>query len=312
MEGMEGMQIEDMQIGDMQIGDIQVEDYVIGGTAAEGKLRFFLSNTTELVKKARELHNMSAIASVALGRTLTAAVLMSKTLKGQNDKITIQIKGNGPIGGIIATCDSNSNVKGYVHNPQVENCLNNEGKLDVANAVGKPGFLNVIKDLGLKEPYVGNVKLVSGEIAEDLSYYYYYSEQIPSIVSLGVLIGADESIINAGGFFIQVMPGADDEIITALENRICCLPPVTSFISYEEKKEAVEILLCGLNPKITQEGTCNYVCNCSRERMEAGLISIGKEEIQSIIDEQHEAELQCHFCNGKYHFSEDDLKALIK
>lgn len=288
-----------------------MQDYIISATAAKGKLRVFFANTTNMVQEASTMHNLSAIASVALGRTLTAAALMSKTLKGEKDIITIQIKGSGPIEGIIVVTDSKSNVKGYVYNPQVDNVFTEDGKFDVGSVVGKPGYLNVIKDIGLKEPYVGYVNLVSGEIAEDLSCYYYYSEQIPTIVSLGVHVDPDESVKSSGGFFVQVMPDADDKIIDDLEKRIKDIPPVSELLKHENSEEILNIILEGLDPKITDKGQCRYKCNCSRERMEAGLISLGKDEITAIIDEQHNAELVCHFCNSKYQFSEHELKEIV-
>ncbi|MDP4181300.1 MAG: Hsp33 family molecular chaperone HslO [Bacillota bacterium] len=288
-----------------------MQDYIVSGTAADGTLRYFLTNTTKTVREAREKHNLTAVASAALGRTLTAAALMSKTLKGENDILTIQIKGSGPIGSIVVVSDSKANVRGYVSNPQVENRFNSQGKLDVAGVVGKPGYLNIIKDLGMKEPYIGNVSLVSGEIAEDLSCYFYYSEQIPTIVALGVLVGKDEDIINAGGYFVQVMPGADEKIISELENRINKIPPISKLLDYENTQDILDIILEGLNPKVNEMSECNYICNCSRERMEAGIISLGRDEIFDIINEQQNAELVCQFCNNKYQFTEDQLRSLV-
>ncbi|KNY27341.1 Hsp33 family molecular chaperone HslO [Pseudobacteroides cellulosolvens] len=289
-----------------------MQDYIISGTAAEGKLRVFLANTTDMAREASTVHNLSAIASVALGRTLTAAALMSKTLKGEKDIITIQIKGSGPIGGIIVVTDSKSNVRGYAYNPQVDNIFTEDGKLDVGSVVGKPGYLNIIKDLGLKEPYVGYVNLVSGEIAEDLSCYFYYSEQIPTIVSLGVQVDSDESVKSSGGFFVQVMPDADEKIIDDLEERIKTIPAVSELLKNESPEDILSIILEGLDPKVTNKGQCKYQCNCSRERMEAGLISLGKDEITALINEQHDAELVCHFCNNKYQFTEQELKEIVE
>ncbi|HEY9061905.1 MAG TPA: Hsp33 family molecular chaperone HslO [Pseudobacteroides sp.] len=289
-----------------------MQDYIISGTAADGKLRVFMADTTDMVREASRVHNLTAIASVALGRTLTAAALMSKTLKGEKDIITIQVKGSGPIEGIVVVADSKSNVRGYVYNPQVDNIFTDEGRLDIASAVGKPGYLNIIKDLGLKEPYVGYVNLVSGEIAEDLSCYFYYSEQIPTIVSLGVQVDSDESIINSGGFFIQVMPDADEGIIDDLEKRIKTIPPVSELLKNEKAEDILNVILEGLSPKVTEMGQCKYLCNCSRDRMEAGLVSLGKDEINDIINEQHHAELVCHFCNEKYQFTEQDLKDIVE
>jgi molecular chaperone Hsp33 len=290
-----------------------MEDYIVSATAADGLVRAVAAVTTNMVREAKTIHNLSAVASTALGRTLTAAALMSKSLKGEKNTLTIQIKGNGPLGGIIVVSDAKANVRGYVNNPDLPTELNSEGKLDVSGAVGKEGYVNVIKDLGLKEPYIGYVRLVSGEIAEDMAQYFYDSEQIPSVVSLGVYLDKDESIIDAGGFIIQLMPGATEDIITELENKISTLPPVTILLSEGKNPEYVlETVLGGMNLKIAEKSPCGYLCNCSRDRMESNLISLGEEEILDIIEEQHEAELHCHFCNRKYHFTEENLRSLLK
>ncbi len=288
-------------------------DYIIRATAAGGTVRAFVATTTNMVESARITHGLSSVASAALGRTLTAAALMSKELKGEKDTVTLQIKGDGPLGGIVTVTDANSNVRGYVNNPKVYLPLNEEGKLDVANAVGSHGYLNVIKDFGLKEPYIGFVNLVSGEIAEDLTYYFAHSEQVPSAVSLGVLVDADESVMYAGGFIIQLMPGAGDDIIDYIESTIRCIPSITEMLSYGEIPETIlEIIFGEKDLKILEKTAINYVCNCSREKMERNLISLGVKEIQSIIDEQGTAELVCHFCNTEYRFNESELKALVK
>ncbi len=290
-----------------------MEDYIVSATAAGGTIRALAAVTTNTVKEAKEIHSLSIVASAALGRTLTAGGLMSKLLKGEKDRLTIQIRGNGPLGGIIVVSDSDANLRGYVYNPNVEYELNSSGKLDVSAAVGREGYVNVIKDLGLKEPYIGYVKLVSGEIAEDMAYYFYYSEQVPYVVSLGVFINPDESISTSGGFIIQVMPGAEDGIITELEKRISSIAPVTKLLTEGNTPESIlQMVFEGLDLKIHDKSPCRYVCNCSRERMEANLISLGKKEILDIVNEQHEAELCCHFCNKKYNFSEKELMALIE
>jgi molecular chaperone Hsp33 len=239
---------------------------------------------------------------------MTAAALMSAFLKGAKDTITIQIKGDGPLGGIIVVSDSQSNVRGYVHNPSVYLPLNSEGKLDVAGAVGKNGYLNVIKDMGLKEPYIGYVNLISGEIGEDLAYYFASSEQTPTVVSLGVLVDSDESIINAGGYIIQLLPGADEALINYIENTIRSIPSITKLLSYGETPESIlEIIFGEKDLNITERVECRFKCNCSRERMERNLLSLGSKEIGEIIDDQQGAELHCHFCNKKYQFSDQDL-----
>lgn len=290
-----------------------MEDYIIRAIAAGGTVRAFSAVTTNIVREARETHELSPIASAALGRTLTAAAIMSRLLEGARDTLTIQIKGEGPLGGIVVVSDSESNVRGYVYNPQVYLPLNEKGKFDVSGAIGKNGYLNVIRDLGLKEPYIGYVNLASGEIGDDIAYYYAFSEQIPSVVSLGVLIDKDESILNAGGFIIQLMPGADDEIIGFLEDRINSIPSVTQLLSDGKTPEDIlEMILGEKELKIVEKYPCKYVCNCSRERMERNVISLGRDEINEIISEQHGAELRCHFCNKKYQFSESELKGLIE
>ncbi|HEX3028628.1 MAG TPA: Hsp33 family molecular chaperone HslO [Clostridia bacterium] len=290
-----------------------MENYVIRATAAEGTVRAFATVTTEMVRNAQKTHGLSHVASAALGRTLTAAAMMSKLLKNSNDTITLQVKGEGPLGGMVVVADTIGNVKGYVYNPDVDLPLNEKGKLDVGSAVGKSGYINVIKDFGLKEPYIGYVPLVTGEIGEDVAYYFAYSEQVPSVVSLGVFIDTDGSILKAGGYIIQLMPGADDSLISLIENTVSSLPSITQLLSKGETPESIlELILGSKGLKITDKTSCDYNCNCSRDRMERNLISLGKTELLSLIEEQHGAEVQCHFCNSKYQFSEDELKELIE
>ncbi|MCX7710199.1 MAG: Hsp33 family molecular chaperone HslO [Clostridia bacterium] len=290
-----------------------MEDYIVRATAAEGTIRAVAAITTEMVNEARNIHGLSPVASAALGRTMTAAALMSMSLKNPKDVLTLQVKGDGPLGGIVVVTDTFANVRGYVYNPEVSIPLNEYGKLDVGSAVGREGYLNVIKDLGLKEPYVGYVKLVTGEIGDDLAYYYASSEQVPSVVSLGVLVNSDESIANAGGFIIQLMPGAGDDIIDFLEAKINEIPPVTKLLSEGKSPEDILQLILGEKEmRFIDSMGCRYLCNCSRERMERAIISLGREEIKNIIEEQHGAELHCHFCNEKHHFSEEDLKKILE
>lgn len=288
-----------------------MKDYIIRVTAAEGTVRAFAAVSTELVEKARKVHDLSPIATSALGRTLTAAGMMSKMLKGEKDKLTIQIKGDGPLGGIVVSSDSNANVRGYVDNPVVDLPLNERGKLDIRTAVGF-GYINVIKDMGLKEPYVGFSELVSGEIADDLTYYFAKSEQVPSTVSLGVL--EDSSGVKAaGGFIVQLMPGTDEEVIEKLEERLIGFPPITKLLSENTTPEQIlEGLLDGMNPKVIEKVPFNFICNCSRERMARNLISIGKNDLLEILEDGKGAELQCHFCNTKYNFTHEDMEELIK
>lgn len=289
-----------------------MEDHIIRATAADGLIRAFAAVTTQMVHQAHVTHNTSGVASAALGRTLTAAAMMSRMMKNERDVLTIQVKGDGPLGGIVVVSDSSSNVRGYVHNPQVYLPLNAVGKFDVGQAVGKNGYMNVIKDLGLKEPYVGYVDLTSGEIGEDLAYYFATSEQIPTVVALGVLVNPDESIVTAGGYIIQLMPGTDDEIVEYLEDKVFFADSITTMLTDGlEPSQILERLLGEKGLEINDRLPCKYQCNCSRDRMERNLISLGAVEINEMADEQHGAELQCHFCNKKYNFTEDELRSLI-
>ncbi len=289
-----------------------MEDHIVRATAANGMVRAFAAITKEMVLDAHMTHGTSGVASAALGRTLTAAAMMSRMFKNENDVLTIQIKGNGPLGGIIAVSDSQSNVKGYVYNPEVFLPLTATGKFDVAGAIGKPGYLNVIKDLGLREPYVGYVDLVSGEIGEDIAYYFAYSEQIPTVVSLGVLVGPDENIITAGGYMLQLMPGADEELINYLEEKVMMADSITCMLTDGlAPSEILEKLLGEKGLQINDKLPCKYQCDCSRDRMERGLVTLGAKELGEMADEQHGAELVCHFCNKKYYFTEEELRSLM-
>jgi len=285
-----------------------MEDYIIRATAANGTVRAFAAVTTKTVQEAHDVHGASGVATAALGRTLTAAAILGRMFKNRRDVVTIQIKGDGPLGGIIAVSDQEANVRGYVYNPEVELPLNELGKFDVSAAVGRNGYLNVIKDLGLKEPYIGFVNLVTGEIGEDMAYYFAYSEQIPSVVSLGVLVAPDGNVLTAGGYIIQLMPGAEDGLAEFIEKRVASLPPVTSILSGDGDPEAILHLILGdIGLDITESVPCRYKCNCSRDRMERNLMSLGEKEIFEMASEQHGAELQCHFCSKKYYFTEQEL-----
>lgn len=288
-----------------------MEDYMIRSMTKDGQVRIYTALSTKTVEHAKNIHQMNSTPAVALGRTLTAAAMMSGTLKGENDTITIQIKGDGPIGGILAVTDANSNVRGYVHNPYFDLPLNDKGKFDIAGAVGK-GFLNVITDLGLKEPYIGRVNLVSGEIAEDITYYYAASEQTPTVTSLGVLVGRDGNIINAGGLFIQLMPGCSEEDISWLEKCIDNMLPITKLLESGNSLETItrEILL-GRELVFLDSRPINYQCNCSRERMERNLLSLGKRDLLEIAAEKKETELVCHFCRSKYVFQPAEINNIL-
>lgn len=284
-----------------------MEDYIVRAIAGEESVRAFVAVTTSLVEESRKIHDTSPVATAALGRTLTAGAIMGAMLKGEKDTVTIQIKGRGELGGIVAVSDSKSNVRGYVHNPQVDIPLKSNGKLDVSRAIGG-GYLNIVRDMGLKEPYVGQIPLVSGEIAEDLAYYFTQSEQINSVVGLGVLIERDYTVSVSGGFIIQVLPGVKESIISRLEENVKEINSVSAlFKKYITPEEVLKYLLRGFKISITDKTPTKYLCTCSRERIEGALIGMGKRELVSLIEEQGEAELSCHFCNLKYHFTKDQL-----
>lgn len=289
-----------------------MEDYIVRGTAADNQIRVFAATTRNMVEHARQIHNTSPVATAALGRLMTAGAMMGSMMKGEKDILTLQIKASGPINGITVTADSKANVKGYVGNPDVIIPANDKGKLDVAGAVGI-GILNVIKDIGMKEPYVGQTALQTSEIAEDLTYYFATSEQIPSSVGLGVLMNKDNTVRQAGGFIIQVMPFAEDEVITALENKLSTVSSITSMLDAGMTPENIlEELFEGLSLDIMDKVPTAFSCNCSRERVEKALISVGKSEIQSMIDDNEPIEMNCHFCNTKYVFEVEELKRLLK
>lgn len=287
-------------------------DYIIRATAAKGAIRAFAATSRETVETARISHNLSLVSTAALGRLLTAAAIMGTTLKNDGELITIQIKGDGPLKGLIVTSDNKSRVKGYVLNPDCETSEKYPGKIDVGSAIGK-GYLTIIKDIGLKEPYSGQIELVSGEIAEDLTYYFFKSEQTPSAIGLGVLIETDFSVRQAGGFMIQLMPDAPDEIIDALEEKLSKTPYITDLLDMGmTPEEILQMILGDFGLEINDKTPMEFYCNCSRERVEKALISIGKEELISMIEEDKKANLKCHFCNKSYDFNEGELKKLLE
>lgn len=289
-----------------------MKDYIVTAMAADGAVRAMVANTTELVRKAREIHGLFPTGAAALGRTLTAAAILSKQLKGERDTLTLQIKGDGPLGGVVVVSDSSANVRGYVYNPNVDLPLKPNGKLDVSGALGY-GYMNVIKDMGLKEPYIGYVDLISGEIAEDITYYLANSEQVPSVVALGVLFNKDGLVDKAGGYIIQIMPGAEESVVSFLEDRVRTIRPVTNILSDDCSPDyLLKEFFQDMEYKIVDNSETSYNCNCSRDRMERNLISLGRKEIVDIINEQQNAELHCHFCNEKYFFTEEELKMLIQ
>jgi len=293
-------------------GDIDMKDYIIRAITKSKHIRIFVASTTNLVEKARSMHDTYPVATAALGRTLTASAIMGIMLKGDNDTLTIQIKGKGELGGIVVVSDSKANVRGYVNNPSVDIPLNAKGKLDVSGAIGK-GYLNVIKDIGLKDTYGGQVPLISGEIAEDIAYYFLKSDQINSAVGMGVLVDRDYSVIVSGGFIIQAMPDIEEDEIVKLENVISDISSVTDlFNEHITPEKVLEVILKDFEYEILDKVDTNYKCTCSKDRMERALISLGKDELRSLIDEQGEAELNCQFCDEKYIFNKEALNSLYK
>ena len=287
-------------------------DYIVRATAANSQIRAFAATTRDLVEYARAAHNTSPVATAALGRLLTAGAMMGVMMKGEKDLLTLQIKAGGPLEGITVTADSKGNVKGYVGNPNVVLHANAQGKLDVAGAVGV-GFMNVIKDMGMKEPYVGQTVLQTSEIAEDLTYYFATSEQVPSSVGLGVLMEKDNTVKQAGGFIIQLMPFTEEAVISRLEENLKKVTSVTSLLEEGHTPESLlELLLEGFDIEFNDRIPTQFYCNCSKERMERALISIGKKDIQEMIDEGKEIEMNCHFCNKNYTFTVEELKRILK
>lgn len=286
-------------------------DYIVRATAANTQLRAFAVITTELVETARQHHNTSPVATAALGRLLTGGVMMGSMMKNQQDMLTLQIKCGGPIGGLTVTADSQGNVKGYVNNPDVLLPPKN-GKLDVGGALG-PGFLNVIKDMGLREPYSGQTILQTGEIAEDLTYYFATSEQVPSSVGLGVLMEKNNTVRCAGGFIVQVMPFIEDEVLNRLEENIKKICSVTAMLDNgHTPEEMLGEVLEGLDVEIVDTLPAQFYCNCSKERIEKAVISIGEKDIQSMIDDGEDIEVKCHFCNTAYNYTVGELQELLK
>lgn len=288
-----------------------MSDYIIRGTAANDQVRFFAATTKEMVETARQIHNTSPVATAALGRLLTAGAMMGSMSKNETDLTTLQIKCSGPIEGLIVTADGNANAKGYVTNPNVILPANSKGKLDVAKALDL-GVLSVIKDIGLKEPYVGQTHLVSGEIAEDLTYYFATSEQVPSSVALGVLMEKNNTVKQAGGFIIQLMPFAEDSLITALEERLKNFSSVTSLLEAGMTPEnMMEQLFQGYDLHIMDTMSTAYHCDCSKERVYRAVMSIGRNDIEEMIAENKPIEVNCHFCRKNYCFSIEELKSML-
>lgn len=289
-----------------------MNDYIIRATAANDQIRAFAAVTTEMVETAREHHNTSPVATAAIGRLLTAGAMMGSMMKGEKDVLTLQIKAGGPLQGITVTADSQGNVKGYVGNPDVCIPANSKGKLDVAGAVG-PGFLTVIKDMGLKEPYSGQVMLQTCEIAEDLTYYFATSEQVPSAVGLGVLMNKNNTVRQAGGFIVQLMPFAEEEVISRLEQNVQKINSVTNLLEEGHTPESLlEKVLEGFDIQINEKMDTRFHCNCSKERVAKALISIGRKELNEMIQEGKPIEMNCHFCNTNYNFTVEELKEILR
>lgn len=289
-----------------------MKDYIIRATAADNQIRAFAATTKELVETARQAHNTSPVATAALGRLLTAGSMMGIMMKGDKDILTLQIQCSGPIGGLTVTADSKGKVKGYVNNPNVMLHANAKGKLDVGKALDL-GVLSVIKDLGLKEPYVGQTELKTGEIAEDLTYYFASSEQVPSAVGLGVLMEKNNTVRQAGGFIIQLMPFAKEEVIQQLEKNLAEVTSVTELLDEGCTPEMIlEKLLGNLGLEIKEKQETSFYCNCDKVRVGKVLISLGEKELQNLIDEGKEVELNCNFCNSSYKFTIEELKELLE
>ncbi|TFJ92981.1 Hsp33 family molecular chaperone HslO [Lentibacillus salicampi] len=287
-----------------------MKDYLLKATAYDSKVRAYAISSTNTVEEARRRQDTWATASAALGRTITISAMMGAMMKG-DDSLTVKLEGNGPMGAIIADSDATGDVRGYVTNPHVDFDLNDKGKLDVAQAVGTEGNLSVVKDLGLKEHFTGQVPIVSGEIGDDFTYYFANSEQIPSAVGAGVLVNPDQSIRASGGFIVQVMPGADEEVISRLEEKIQGFPAISTLIREGNSPEEILERLFG-NDEITIHGRLpvRFQCKCSKERVERAIMGLGSDEIQDMIEEDHGAEATCHFCNEVYRLSEQELETL--
>lgn len=288
-----------------------MSDYMIRATAANAMVRAFVCTSKELVETARQIHDTTPVVTAALGRLLTAGSMMGTMLKGEKDILTIQIQSSGQIGGLTVTADSQGKVKGYAVNPKADLPLKENGKLDVGNAMGI-GVMNVIKDMGLKEPYVGQTVLQTGEIGDDLTYYFATSEQIPSSVGVGVLVDRDYSVKQAGGFIVQLMPFAEEEVIAKLEEN---LGKITSVSSMFEKgmtpEDVLAEIFAGMDYEISDTVHIGYGCNCSKDRVRKAIISIGKKDIQEMIDDNEPIEVKCHFCNTAYTFSVEELKEML-
>lgn len=289
-----------------------MSDYLVRAIGFNGQVRAFAVRSTETVAEAQRRHNTWPIVSAALGRSMTAAVMMGAMLKG-DDKITVKIEGNGPTGPLLIDADAKGDVRGYVTNPHVHFELNEQGKLDVRRAVGTEGTLTIVKDLGMRDMFSGQTPIVSGEIAEDFTYYFATSEQVPSSVGLGVLVNPDNTVLAAGGFILQLMPGCTDETITAIEKHLATIEPVSKMIEKGYTPEQILEAVLGEEGQVEvlSKMPVQFQCQCSKERFGAAIIGLGVGEIQQMIDEDGQAEAHCHFCEEKYVFSKQELEGLI-
>jgi len=288
-------------------------DILVKAVTTDGYMRIYAVDSREALLKAREIHDLSPVAAAALGRCMSAGFMMGAMLKGKDDSITISFKGGGEIGGVLVVAKPDGTLKGYVDNPCVDLPLRADGKLDVGGAIGKDGYLSVIKDLNLKNPYIGRVPIQTGEIGDDLVFYFMKSEQVPSVVGLGVLVDGTSIIRRSGGFIVQVMPDCPEEALVKLENRIATVSSVTDMLEKGMSAEdIIRYVMQDFEIDILESVPVEYRCDCSRERMQGAIASLGRKEIQAIIDEQESAEVACHFCNTKHTFCKEELEMMIK
>lgn len=288
-------------------------DKIVRYITEDGSAFVIAAETSEMVREMERIHKTSAVVTAALGRLITAASMMGDMLKGKEDSITLRINGNGPAGSLIAVSDSSGNARGYVQNSIVEIPLNDKGKLDVKGAVGTEGYLHVIKDIGMNEPFMGTSEIVSGEIAEDITNYFAVSEQIPSVCALGVLVNPDLTVNCAGGFIIQLLPGCPDETITKIEKALSAIPSVTQMLSDGLDADEIAVMaMKGICIDKLDESNILYKCNCSRERVEAALISTGMDSLKDMAENDDETTVECHFCDKVYKFTSEDINNIIK
>lgn len=289
-----------------------MEDYIIKAAAADYQIRAYAATTRGMVEYARKAHNTSPVATAALGRLLTAGAMMGSMMKGQEDILTLKIEGTGPIGGIVVTADSHAGVKGYVYNPEVLIHARQDGKLDVSGAIGA-GMLQVIQDVGLKEPYVGQIALVSGEIAEDLTYYYAVSEQTPSSVALGVLMNRENTVRQAGGFILQLLPETEEAVISRMEEKLSKITSVTDMLEAGMKPEDILQEVVGeFGLEVLEKVPTRFSCNCSKDRVEKAIVSLGEKDLRELAGERKPVEVKCHFCNTAYSFTPEELEAILR